>query len=135
MKIRLLWAASAFTIASSLALAQQSAPSAAPGAQQAAQDAAKANPDAPQGIVTVVNRIDGTIGIIKPTGNTESDKGAVEQFKVKDAAMLDNVHAGDEVTYALSDDNGARTITKLDEQKSKPVVSTPTPLPMPFPRR
>ncbi|MDU6668400.1 MAG: copper-binding protein, partial [Bradyrhizobium sp.] len=39
-----------------------------------------------------------------------------EEFKVKDNAMVEDVHAGDRVTFSTSDGN-TKTIIKLDRQK------------------
>ena len=42
--------------------------------------------------------------------------GAMQEYKTKDAAMLDAVHAGDRVTYSATDTNGTGTLTKLQKQ-------------------
>ena len=73
------------------------------------------------GLITGINRLNGTLSI-EPlqsgtVGSSATATGPAEEFKVKDGAMLDAVHAGDRVTYSLSDNGGAKTISKLDRQK------------------
>jgi len=36
---------------------------------------------------------------------------------VQDRPQLENWHAGDEVTFTVSEDSGAKTITKLEKPK------------------
>ncbi|WP_315765594.1 MULTISPECIES: copper-binding protein [unclassified Bradyrhizobium] len=71
------------------------------------------------GLVTGINRLNGTISIQRiQTGTVGANgSGAAEEFKIKDNAMVENVHAGDRVTFATSDNGGSKTITKLDRQK------------------
>ena len=75
------------------------------------------------GTVTIVNRISGTI-TIQPTqsgpqaqgGTVDANTaGAAEQFKVQ-TSMLNTVHAGDRVTFSVSEAGGTKTITKLEKQ-------------------
>jgi Cu/Ag efflux protein CusF len=71
------------------------------------------------GMVTRIDRLGNTISIQetqKGTVGASAGAGAVQQYKAKDAAMLDAVHAGDRVTFAVTDSNGAATITKLQKQ-------------------
>jgi Cu/Ag efflux protein CusF len=86
--------------------AQQSAPVAAqPAAQQA-----------PSGMVTTIDRINNTI-VIRQTQNSTvgaGNGGATDQQFSATAGMLENVHAGDKVTYSVSDSGGKKTITKID---------------------
>ncbi len=69
------------------------------------------------GMVTKIDRISGTISIKDmPDGTTGANDGAAtEDFKVQDGARLNALHAGDRVTFALSDAAGTRTITKIDK--------------------
>jgi Cu/Ag efflux protein CusF len=69
------------------------------------------------GMVTGINRISGTISIKDlPDGTTGANDGAAtEQFKVQDGARLDALHAGDRVSFAVSDAAGSKTITKIDK--------------------
>jgi Cu/Ag efflux protein CusF len=69
------------------------------------------------GMVTKIDRISGTISIKDmPDGTTGANDGAAtEDFKVQDGARLNALHAGDRVTFALSDAAGTKTITKIDK--------------------
>ena len=71
------------------------------------------------GMVTGINRLNGTIAIQRvQTGTVGANGGgAAEEFKVKDASMMEDVHAGDRVTFSTADSGGAKTIIKLNRQK------------------
>ena len=72
------------------------------------------------GMVTSINRLNNTISIQEmqkgTVGGSAGGAGALQQYKAKDAAMLDAVHAGDRVTYTATDTDGASTLTKLQKQ-------------------
>ena len=72
------------------------------------------------GMVTSINRLNNTISIQEmqkgTVGGSAGGAGALQQYKAKDAAMLDAVHAGDRVTYAATDADGSSTLTKLQKQ-------------------
>jgi Cu/Ag efflux protein CusF len=70
-------------------------------------------------MVTGINRLNGTIAIQRiQTGTVGANTGgAGEEFKIKDDAMMENIHAGDRVTFSTTDSGNAKTITKLDRQK------------------
>jgi Cu/Ag efflux protein CusF len=70
------------------------------------------------GTITGINRLNGTIAIQQPQTGTVggSGGGAVREFKVKDANMLENVHAGDRVTFSATGNEGSQTITALKKQ-------------------
>ena len=72
------------------------------------------------GMVTSINRLNNTISIQQmqkgTVGGSAGGAGALQQYKAKDAAMLDAVHAGDRVTYSATDADGASTLTKLQKQ-------------------
>ena len=75
------------------------------------------------GTITGINRLTGMVAIT-PTQNGTVGSNApgsapapAEEFKVKDGALLDAVHAGDLVTYSVAETGGVKTITKLDRQK------------------
>ena len=69
------------------------------------------------GMITGINRMDGSISIQQiASGTVGSEGGAVEQFRAK-VDLLESVHAGDRVTYSVTDSNGTKTITKLERQK------------------
>ena len=72
------------------------------------------------GMVTRIDRLNGTISIQQTqtgtVGGSAGGAGALQEYKAKDAAMLDAVHAGDRVTYTATDDNGTGTLTKLQKK-------------------
>ena len=72
------------------------------------------------GMVTSINRLNNTISIQEmqkgTVGGSAGGAGALQQYKAKDAAMLDAVHAGDRVTYTATDTDGSSTLTKLQKQ-------------------
>lgn len=76
--------------------------------------------EARTGTITMLNRISGTITIQPATSNTESatvgaTAGAAEQFKAQ-AGMLTALHAGDRVTFSVSETGGTKTITKIEKR-------------------
>ncbi|WFU27616.1 copper-binding protein [Bradyrhizobium sp. CB1717] len=69
------------------------------------------------GMVTRIDRLNGTISIQQTQkGTVGASAGGAQEYKTKDAAMLDAVHAGDRVTYSATDTNGTGTLTKLQKQ-------------------
>ena len=81
---------------------------------------------AEQGIVTKIDRLSRTIAIqptAPPTTGTVGANsgggvtGPAEDFKAQDGVSLDDVHAGDRVSYSAMQSGAAKTITKLDRQK------------------
>ena len=72
------------------------------------------------GMVTRIDRLNGTISIQQiqkgTVGASSGGAGALQEYKTKDAAMLDAVHAGDRVNYSATDNNGTGTLTKLQKQ-------------------
>lgn len=73
--------------------------------------------DALTGTVTTVDRISGTVTIQQSQSGTvgASPGAAGEQYKVQ-AGMLTTLHAGDKVSFSVSEAGGAKTITKLEKQ-------------------
>lgn len=71
------------------------------------------------GVVTGINRLNGTIAIRPAQGETVGSNAdaEAEEFKVKDGGMLDAVHVEDKVTYSLAESGGAKTIVRLEKQK------------------
>ena len=71
------------------------------------------------GMVSGINRLNGTIAITRIQNGTvgANAAGAAEEFKIKDNAMIENIHAGDRVTFSTSDSGTTKTIIKLDRQK------------------
>jgi len=71
--------------------------------------------DAKTGLVTQIDRLNGTIAIQQPqdgTVGTSSGSGTVKQFKVQ-GVSLDALHAGDQVSFTQSGD----TVTKIEKTK------------------
>ena len=69
------------------------------------------------GMVTRIDRISGTISIQDtPDGTVGAGNGATEEFKVQDGARLNDLHAGDRVTFAVTEAEGTKTITKIDRK-------------------
>ncbi len=71
------------------------------------------------GTISMINRLNGTIVIKQtPTGTVgESGGGATDQEFAASATLLDSVHAGDKVTFTVSESGGKKTITKIDREK------------------
>ena len=71
------------------------------------------------GTITRINRINNTIAIRQTPAGTASDDsdGPVREFKAKDGRMLEDVHAGDQVSFSTTGNDGVRTITKLEKAK------------------
>jgi Cu/Ag efflux protein CusF len=69
------------------------------------------------GMVTTIDRINGTIAIQQTQSGTvgANTGGATEQYKVQ-GVSLDPLHAGDKVTFSVSESGGKKTITKLEKQ-------------------
>jgi Cu/Ag efflux protein CusF len=69
------------------------------------------------GMVTQIDRLSGTMAIQETqSGTVGASGGATQQFKVQDAQLLDNFHAGDRVTFSTTENNGVKTITKMQKQ-------------------
>jgi hypothetical protein len=68
------------------------------------------------GMVTSINRISIQQTQKGTVGGSAGGAGALRQYKAKDAAMLDAVHAGDRVTYTATDTDGTGMLTKLQKQ-------------------
>ena len=70
------------------------------------------------GTITTIDRLNGTIGIRQPQGGTVGANGGGatdQQFKAA-GTLLDNVHAGDRITFTMNEAGGKKTITKIDKQ-------------------
>lgn len=75
--------------------------------------------EARTGIVTQIDRLNGTIAIQQAQDGTVGaggGSGVVKQFKVQ-GSSLDAVHAGDQVSFTATQSGGVDTITKLEKQK------------------
>ena len=71
------------------------------------------------GMITKIDRLNGTIAIQQTQSGTvgTSTAAAAEEFKVQDGSLLESVHAGDQVTYSVTESGGRKTITRLQRQK------------------
>jgi Cu/Ag efflux protein CusF len=70
------------------------------------------------GTITKIDRLNATIAIQQTQGGTVggSSGGMVREFKVKDAGLLESVHAGDRVNFSTAEGHDSQTITKLKKQ-------------------
>jgi Cu/Ag efflux protein CusF len=70
------------------------------------------------GTVTAIDRINRSVAIKQTQNGTvgANTGGAAEEFKVKDGVSLDDLHAGDRVSFSASETGGAKTITKFQPQ-------------------
>jgi len=69
------------------------------------------------GMVTKIDRLTGTIAIQQTqTGTVGAAGGAVQEYKVPKAQSLEAFHAGDKVTFTVTEGGGSKTIDKLDKQ-------------------
>ena len=75
--------------------------------------------DAKTGMVTQINRLNGTIAIQHTQDGTVgagSSGGTVRQYKVP-VASLEALHAGDVVSFSTTQSGGVDTITKIEKKK------------------
>jgi Cu/Ag efflux protein CusF len=72
-----------------------------------------------QGVVTQINRLNNTIAIQQTQSGTvgANTGGMGQEFKVQEGQQLDTFHAGDRVSFSVTDNSGTKTITKLERQK------------------
>lgn len=72
------------------------------------------------GMITRIDRLNNTIAI-KPiqsgTVGANATAGTAEEFRAQNGVSLEDVHAGDRVTYSVTETGGAKTITKLEKKK------------------
>jgi Cu/Ag efflux protein CusF len=70
------------------------------------------------GTLTQIDRIHGTVAIKQTqNGTTGANTGAAaEEFKAQNGLSLDALHAGDKVTFSVTETGGVKTITKLQKQ-------------------
>jgi Cu/Ag efflux protein CusF len=69
------------------------------------------------GMVTIIDRINGTIAIRETqSGTVGANTGAAAtEFRLK-GVSLEDLHAGDRVTFSATETNGTKTITKIEKQ-------------------
>jgi hypothetical protein len=70
------------------------------------------------GTVTQLNRLNNTVTIRQTQDGTvgANTGGAVEELKVGNGISLETLHAGDFVNYSVNENDGTKTITKLDRR-------------------
>jgi Cu/Ag efflux protein CusF len=70
------------------------------------------------GTITGINRLNDTIAIRQTQSGTvgANTGGAAEEFKVQRGLSLEDLHAGDKVSFSVSETGGSRTVTKLQKQ-------------------
>ncbi|HLZ02644.1 MAG TPA: hypothetical protein VKR55_10900 [Bradyrhizobium sp.] len=83
-----------------------------------AQDKTQAQNGQETGQVTVVNRLNNTIAVRPIQEGTVGANTAdtSQQFKVKDGVSLEDLHAGNHITYSVTEQGGTRTITSFKRQ-------------------
>ena len=70
------------------------------------------------GTVTTIDRLNGTIGIQQtPSGTVGANGGGAteQQYKAPEGS-LEKMHAGDRVTFSVTESDGKKTITKIDNK-------------------
>jgi Cu/Ag efflux protein CusF len=70
-----------------------------------------------KGMVTTVDRIQRTVTIQPVQSGTvgANSGGAAQSFKVADGLSLEDVHAGDRVSFTTTETGGTTTVTKFDK--------------------
>jgi Cu/Ag efflux protein CusF len=69
------------------------------------------------GMITTIDRISGTIGVKDtPSGTVGAGGAAEQQYKAADG-LLDKLHAGDKISFSVSESGGKKTITKIEPQQ------------------
>jgi Cu/Ag efflux protein CusF len=67
------------------------------------------------GMVTTIDRINGSIAIKQvPNGTVGAAAAATESYTAK-ADVLDSLHAGDRVKYSFSEIDGKKTLSKIEK--------------------
>jgi Cu/Ag efflux protein CusF len=70
------------------------------------------------GTITGINRLNDTIAIQQTqSGTVGANVGSAgEEFRVQKGLSLEDLHAGDKVSFSVSETGGSRTVTKLQKQ-------------------
>lgn len=70
------------------------------------------------GVVTKLDRINGVVAIQRTQTGTvgATAGGAVDEFKVANGVSLDDLHAGDRITFSTTETGGIKTITKFEKK-------------------
>jgi hypothetical protein len=68
--------------------------------------------------ITIQPTQSGTVGANTggPNSGGAAQESAAEDFKVQDASSLDDLHAGNRVSFSVTEKDGIKTITKLQKQ-------------------
>ena len=75
---------------------------------------------ADQGTITRIDRTTNTIAIQQPLSSTVGTNGASapsKPYKMQSPGSLENLHAGDQVTFSVTQTGGVDTITKIEKKK------------------
>lgn len=70
------------------------------------------------GQVTRVNRLNNTIAVRPIQSGTvgANTAGAEQEFRVKDGVSLEDLHAGNRITYSVTESGGTKTVTGFKRQ-------------------
>jgi Cu/Ag efflux protein CusF len=70
------------------------------------------------GMITGINRLNNTIAIRQTQNGTvgANTGGAAEEFKVQGGVSLEDLHAGDKVSFSATGTGETKTITKIQKQ-------------------
>jgi hypothetical protein len=70
------------------------------------------------GTITGINRLNDTVAIKQTQNGTvgANASGGAEEFKVQKGLSLEDLHAGDKVSFSVTGTGDTRTITKLQRQ-------------------
>jgi len=70
------------------------------------------------GVITEINRLNNTIAIRQIQSGTvgANTGGASEQFKMQNGISLDALHAGDRVSFSVTEAGGTKAVSKIDRQ-------------------
>ena len=87
-------------------------------AQDKPQDKTQAQNGQQNGQVTMVNRLNNTVAVRPIQEGTvgANAKGTAQDFKVKDGLSLEDLHAGNRITYSVTEQGGTKTITNFKKQ-------------------
>ena len=72
--------------------------------------------EAKTGTVKQIDRLNGTMAIEQPPGGPTGGDGTVKQYKVQ-SLSLDELHAGDQVSFSATPSGDADTIVKIEKKK------------------
>jgi Cu/Ag efflux protein CusF len=68
------------------------------------------------GTVIQLDEQKGSITIQQQQGGTIGGGNAAQEFKAKDGLLFNALKPGDKITFTVADEDGTKTITKLDKQ-------------------